>query len=30
VQQKIDELTNLDRRLYDAGAKEFEKVFLVK
>lgn len=26
VQQKIDELTDLDRILYDAGKKEFEKV----
>ena len=26
MQQKIDELTGLDRILYDAGKKEFEKV----
>jgi len=26
VQQQIDELTDLDRILYDAGVNEFEKV----
>lgn len=26
VQNKIDELTELDRVLYDSGKKEFEKV----
>ena len=29
VQQKIDELTDLDRRLYDSGKRAFEEVRII-